>query len=205
MKHVVIAAHPNPTSFTMTMAQAYLEVAAKAGHEAVLRDLYRMKFNPVMPLHELPWAEDAYRDPVVEAEHRLLANADVFVFVYPFWFNAPPAILKGYMERIFCADFAYKPTSHGNEPLLGGRSMCSFTSSGAPNDWLIKTGGLDSSRKLFDEHFAAVCGLKIADHVHFGGITPGIRPDVVDKHVAQIQISFGRSFNNVDTKQTPKR
>lgn len=205
MKHVVIAAHPNSASFTMAMAQAYMEAAGKTGHEVILRDLYRMKFDPVMPLHELPWAEDFYHDPVVEAEHRLLSGAQVFVFVYPFWFNAPPAILKGYMERIFCAGFAYQPTSKGNDPLLQGRSMLSISSSGAPNDWLIKTGGLETSRQLFDTHFSSVCGLHMVEHLHFGGITPGIRPDVVERHELQVRLSFKAHFDKVSPPQTERR
>ena len=34
-------------------------------------------------------------------------------------------------------------------------------------------------RKLFDEHFAAVCGLDVLDHVHFGGVTPGLPAEQV--------------------------
>jgi NAD(P)H dehydrogenase (quinone) len=41
-------------------------------------------------------------------------------------------------------------------------------------------------RKLFDEHFAAVCGLEVIDHIHFGSVTPGIRVDVVEMHLAQV-------------------
>jgi len=194
MKHVIIAAHPNENSFTMAMAQAYMDAAMSRGYEIVLRDLYRMKFDPVLPADELPWSDDFAPAANIVAEHKLLSNADVFALIYPFWFNAPPAILKGYLERVFGPGFAYQPTPHGGDPLLTGRSLISITSSGAPTHWVVKTGGLDASRKLFDEHFAAVCGLSVIDHLHFGGIVPGIRPDIVSREAEKVRATFLKHF-----------
>lgn len=72
--------------------------------------------------------------------------------------------------------------------------MLSFTSSGAPIDWVKKTGAWDAVRNLFDEHFAAVCGFKIVDHVHFGSIVPGIRQDVVERHCQTVRDTVSAHF-----------
>ena len=57
------------------------------------------------------------------AERGVLAEADVFAFVYPLWFNAQPAILKGYVDRVFSLGFGFAPGAGGTEPLLAGLGM----------------------------------------------------------------------------------
>ncbi len=47
--------------------------------------------------------------------------------------------------------------------------------------WVAKSGAWQAVRTLFDTHFAAVCGLEVADHLHFGGVVPGARADFVEK------------------------
>lgn len=187
MKHAIIIAHPGETSFTATMAQAYETAVRAKGHSVVIRDLYRMKFDPCLRECEIPWAPDFKAPQDVLDERSLLADVDVFAQFYPLWLNAPPAILKGYMERIFGMGFAYKRGRGGNEPLLTGRRLFSVSSSGAPMDWVVKTGAWQAMRTLFDSHFAAVCGLDVADHVHFGGVVPGLRPDFVERSAAAVR------------------
>ncbi len=194
MKHVLIIAHPNPGSFTAAVAHAYADAAARLGHETVERDLYRLNFDPRMDAGEIPGPKGfaPRADVILEREH--LRDADVFAFFYPLWLNAPPAMLKGYMERVFGYGFAYGRGTGGNRPLLAPRKMISFSSSGAPREWMVETGAWDAMRKLFDAHFAGVCGLHFLDHIHFGPITPAIRPDVVAAHLETVRNTVHRHF-----------
>jgi NAD(P)H dehydrogenase (quinone) len=194
MDHAVIAAHPRAKSFTMAVANAYCEAVRAKGQDAKLRDLYRMNFAPTLGGDELPRPGGFTPGPDVIEERKLLKTVDVFAFVYPFWLNAQPAMMKGYIERVFGFGFAYGSAPDGNVPLLAPRKMISFTSTGAPTDWVISSGAWDAARKLFDSHFAAVCGLEIVDHVHFGGIVPGIRSDVVERHLACVRDSIAKHF-----------
>lgn len=180
MKHVVIVAHPNPKSFTLHMADAYVAAAGDRGDAVAVRDLYGMGFDPCLKAGEIPSPDGFACAPDVAAEREEIGDADVFAFIYPLWFNAPPAILKGYIDRVFGMGFGYGMGQGGNEPLLSGKRMISFTSSGAPKHWLQETGAWDATRKLFDEHVAAVCGLAVVDHVHFDSITPGITGEAVE-------------------------
>lgn len=187
MKHAVILAHPGANSFTRYMAHAYEGAIAAKGGSVVVRDLYRIAFNPCLGENEIPWSPHFEVPADVADERALLKDVSVFAFFYPLWLNAPPAILKGYMERIFGMGFAYRRGRGGNEPLLQGRRLVSVSSSGAPMDWINKTGAWQAMRTLFDSHFAAVCGLEVADHVHFGGVTPGVRADFVERCAAAVQ------------------
>jgi NAD(P)H dehydrogenase (quinone) len=194
MKHVVVVAHPKPDSFNLTMAHAYQQAAEAAGETVVLRDLYRMGFDPRLAAGELPNAAGFAAGDDIKAERALIGDAGVFVFVYPLMFDSPPAMLKGYLERVFGMGFGFGPGENGNEPLLRGRSMISLTSSGGPRAWLEQTGDWAALCKLFDEHFAAACGLSVLDHLHFGGIAPGITRESVDHCRAQVKAMVKTQF-----------
>ena len=105
MRHAVIVAHPRRRSVTCAIAQAYAEAARALGHEVVERDLYRLGFDPCLKAEEIPDAEPPRFGEDVRREREALKDADVFAFVYPLWFNAPPAILKGYVDRVFSMGF----------------------------------------------------------------------------------------------------
>jgi len=197
MQHALIVAHPNPKSFVASLAVAYGEAAENLGHKTIMRDLYGMGFDPCLKADEIPTAAGYAPRPDVVGERVILRDIDVFALFYPFWLNAPPAMLKGYLDRVFGMGFAYGKGNSGNEPLLRGRKLISFTASGAPTEWVMKTGAWEAVRTLFDEHVAAVCGLQIADHVHFGGIVPGIRSDVVLRHQQSVRDVVARQFGSV--------
>ncbi len=194
MKHAVVYAHPNPKSFTATMAVAYAQEAQARGGTTVIRDLYAMGFDPCLKLDEIPAPAGFAARPDVVAERGLIGDADVFAFFYPLWLNAPPAILKGYLDRVFGFGFAYRHGAGGIEPNLSGRKLATFSSSGAPSEWVRKTGAWDAMHKLFDEHFAAVCGLVLVDHTHFGNIVPGIREDFVAACATSVRELVRKNF-----------
>ena len=179
MKHAVILCHPNPDSYTHAVAEAYDKAVRALGETVVLRDLYSMGFDPRLPAKELPGAPGYALGADVVAERARLADVDVFALIYPFWFNAPPGMLKGYIDRVFGLGFGYVPGPGGVQPALTGKRLVSITSSGAPDRWVVKTGALEGVRHYFDEHLAAVCGLTVVDHLHIGGIEAGITADAV--------------------------
>lgn len=194
MQHAVIVAHPNPRSFVASLAIAYVEAAENLGHRTIMRDLYGMSFDPCLKADEIPTSAGFAPRADVVCERAILRDVDVFALFYPFWLNAPPAMMKGYLDRVFGVGFGYAKGSNGNEPLLRGRRLISFTTSGAPKEWVMRTGAWEAVRALFDEHVAAVCGLQLVEHVHFGGIVPGIRGDVVGRHQQAVRDVVARQF-----------
>lgn len=187
MKHALVIAHPKAGSFTLSMAKAYEQALRANGQEVVVRDLYRMGFDPRLQADEIPGPDGFEPRDDVKAERAQIGDARAFALFYPVWFNAPPAMLKGYLDRVFGMGFGYGMGEGGNEPLLLGRSLVSVTSSGAPKSWLVETGAWDAMRKLFDEHVAGVCGLSVLDHLHFGAITPGVTIEAVRSCAAEVR------------------
>jgi NAD(P)H dehydrogenase (quinone) len=99
MKHAIVVGHPDPDSFTMAMAKAYIDALPAPGHTHVLRDLYRLDFDPRVRLSEIADRERWTPVPDVVAEREMLRDADVFAFIYPLWFNSP----AGHHKRLYRA------------------------------------------------------------------------------------------------------
>lgn len=194
MKHAVVIAHPDPASLTCAVGRRYARAVEARGHEALVRDLYGLAFDPCLKAAEIPRPSGYRVAGDVIAERERLNDVDVFAFIYPLWFNAPPAILKGYVDRVFSMGFGYEPGEGGNEAQLGGKGLISFTSSGAPEHWVRDTGAMQALMTLFDEHLAAVCGLNLIDHVHVGGIVGELRQDAFDGILAGVDRAVAAHF-----------
>jgi NAD(P)H dehydrogenase (quinone) len=188
MKHAVILAHPRPRSFVRLLAQTYLESVRQRGHEAELVDLYALDFDPRLRAEEIPDPVEATPGLDVAAERRRLADVDVFCLAYPIWFGGPPAILKGYVERVFTSGFGYRSIkAGGQEPLLAGRRLISLTSSGSENAWFVESGGWEAIRASFDHRLAGATGLAVLDHINFGGVDADLDPALVDQAVRGVR------------------
>jgi len=194
MKHAVVIAHPVARSLTHSAGETYAEAVRALGHEACVRDLYAMGFDPCLKGPEIPHLRMPTPGPDVVEERARLQQVDVFAFIYPFWFNAPPAILKGYVDRVFSMGFGFGPVLGGTEPLLTGRKLISFSFSGAPDYWVQDTGALCDLTSLFDHHLARMCGLQVVDHVHTGGIAPNMRDDAVETVLVRVREVVGMRF-----------
>lgn len=170
------------------MADGFAQGVRQAGGEVVIRDLYRLGFDPCLHAGEIPDHEGFKPGEDVVEERRLLAEIDLFAVFYPLWYNAPPAMLKGYIDRVFGDGFAYAPIAEGgNRPLLGGRRLVSFTTSGAPRSWIERPGAWEAMQTTFDAHFATVTGLEILGHHNISGVGPGMSPEQVASHRADVE------------------
>jgi NAD(P)H dehydrogenase (quinone) len=105
MNVLVVLAHPDPSSFNHALAAAAAEAARRNGHEVVLHDLHTEAFEPELPAAELP--RDASLPPAVRRHCDDLAAADGIVLVHPNWWGQPPAILKGWIDRVVRPGVAY--------------------------------------------------------------------------------------------------
>lgn len=182
-KHAIIACHPEKKSFTLSVANRYAEAVRSHGHEAVVRDLYRMRFNPVLRAKE---RQGTPADDVTK-EWALLGKIDVFVFVYPIWFGTPPAMLKGYIDRVFGAGRTRGMGGKGGSgEVLTGKRLVSLTSSGSSRAWLDEKGVLTSLRTVYDRYLAGVFGFTETHHYHFDGVTEDLPERDVRMHLLEV-------------------
>jgi NAD(P)H dehydrogenase (quinone) len=195
-KHAVIVCHPDEASFTTSVAKTYCAAVAANGQTAVLRDLYRIGFDPVLKSAERNRSADCVPTSDVAAELDLLHGADAFVLIYPIWFGTPPAMLKGYVERVLGAGFSFEALSHRLEnplhPLLGGKQLLSFSSSGMKRRWLEEQGAWLSLQTIFDGYLARAFWMSTPEHIHFDAIHDGMSEAAAQAHFAEVENEAAR-------------
>lgn len=103
MKVLVVSAHPRSGSLTASLTKRFIEGLSAAGHEHELVDLYAEEFNPLLfPEDEPDWENPSkiYSDVVMQEQKRI-AEHDALVYTFPVWWYSLPAILKGYIDRVW--------------------------------------------------------------------------------------------------------
>lgn len=154
MKTLVVYAHPEPRSLNGTLKDLAVSTLEAAGHEVRVSDLYAMNWKAVVdaadfgahttdPLRVIPSSGGAYDagalTPDVRAEQEKLRWADTLILQFPLWWYTMPAILKGWVDRVFSFHFAYGVGVHddtrygerfGQGTLLGRRAILSVTVGG---------------------------------------------------------------------------
>ena len=129
MTHLIIYAHPSDESFAKQLVERIKTYSATL-NKVIVRDLYQMKFNPVLTKEELSNLKKGIIAEDVDKEQELIEEADVISVVYPMWWSSFPAILKGYIDRVLSYGFGYQAGKDGVEGLLSGRGVVLHTSMG---------------------------------------------------------------------------
>jgi NAD(P)H dehydrogenase (quinone) len=149
-----VFAHPERSSLTAALRDEGIAALTEAGHEVMLSDLYAMKWNPIVDadnftensgerLHVAEASKRAYQSgtlsPDIRAEQEKLDRADAVVFQFPLWWFGMPAIMKGWVDRVFVKGYAYgipdpdhpgRTLRYGHRMLSGKRALTVVTIGG---------------------------------------------------------------------------
>ena len=106
MKISVILAHPNKESFNHAIAAVTVETLNQHGHEVCFHDLYEAGFDPILPTQEIP--KDVPLPPVIKKHCDEISEAEGIIVIHPNWWGQPPAILKGWIDRVLRPGVAYE-------------------------------------------------------------------------------------------------
>ncbi|HNX68543.1 MAG TPA: NAD(P)H-dependent oxidoreductase [Candidatus Omnitrophota bacterium] len=106
MKVLVILGHPRSGSFNHAIAGTVVKALQALGHGVMFHDLYQEKFDPVIRAGEI--GANARLAPEIRQHCDDLAAAEGLVIIHPNWWGQPPAILKGWIDRVVRAGVAYR-------------------------------------------------------------------------------------------------
>jgi NAD(P)H dehydrogenase (quinone) len=105
MLALIVVANPSPNSLSHAMASAAKRVLVTRDYEMAYHDLYAEWFDPVQPTGEI--GNVGSSNALVEEHCSELARADLIIIFHPNWWGQPPAILKGWIDRVFRLNTAY--------------------------------------------------------------------------------------------------
>ena len=117
---LVVYCHPNPASFTAAMRDRALAALGSGGHEVRITDLYADGFDPAMSCDERRDHKEPGVAPELERYAEDLRWTQALVLVYPTWWSGQPAMLKGWIDRVWVAGVAWELPAGANvvRPLL---------------------------------------------------------------------------------------
>ncbi|MBN2007068.1 MAG: NAD(P)H-dependent oxidoreductase [Anaerolineae bacterium] len=161
MRISTILAHPNPNSFNHAIAQTVMQALEANGHIVWFHDLYVEDFDPLLPCEEFP--KSAPLPPVIQQHCDEIAAADGIVIVHPNWWGQPPAILKGWVDRVIRPGVAYEfLEGDGGEGvpvgLLKAKVALVFNTANTPEQREIEAFG-DPLQLLWKNCIFDLCGV----------------------------------------------
>ncbi|HEY6458125.1 MAG TPA: NAD(P)H-dependent oxidoreductase [Steroidobacteraceae bacterium] len=200
MKHLIVVAHPLEDSVTMKLARAYALELSNLGHDCVMHDLYRLGFDPVMGAVELePLSKGQPAPGDVREAQAAVAACDVLTALYPLWWASMPAMMKGYIDRVFARGFAYEANAGATRGLLAGRRCVLVTLSGSPLSLLHANGEWKAIELLQDLHIFRSSGFEMLEHLHFDLVEPPNPRSVIAAHIDRVRDCARRHFADVST------
>lgn len=118
MKQLLVLSIPPGDKLSQTVASDIVRLFEKYDHDMVVRDLYKVDFKPVASIY----SDD--QDESIREEQEYVRESDVIIMFFPFCYTGLPAMMKGYIERVFDEGFAYSVTRYGRiKKLLSGKKL----------------------------------------------------------------------------------
>jgi len=169
MNILIVLAHPRAGSFNHGIAHAIAETLTAAGHVITLRDLCAEGFDPNFSEAELARGNTA--PPHVREHADAVLAADGIVVVHPNWWGQPPAILKGWLDRVLRPGEAYRFGTNGKgEGVVIGQlkahAALVITTSNTPREAELALYG-DPLDNLWKRCVWGFCGIENVDRINF--------------------------------------
>ncbi|MGJ3197215.1 NAD(P)H-dependent oxidoreductase [Peribacillus frigoritolerans] len=170
MRHLVVYAHPYSESLNHSILETTVNALEKNGHEVVVRDLYAIDFQPVLKPEDTAAMKAGKTPDDIKTEQEFISEAEVITFIYPIWWTGLPAILKGYVDRVFSFGFAYSAGEEGVIKLLKGKKGLIINTHGTPNEVYDAVGMSAGLKVTSDIGIFDFTGIEPVDHLLFGSI-----------------------------------
>jgi NAD(P)H dehydrogenase (quinone) len=153
---LIVYTHQDPTSFTAAMKNIALEELSGQGHNVVMSDLYGQGFNAVAQKWDFVTTSGGHFNYMLEQKHAANLNmafspditaemdklkaADLLLIITPLWWLGPPALLKGWFDRVLAMGFAWDSARIFENGLMRGKQAMLITSAGGPADFYKPEG-----------------------------------------------------------------
>lgn len=172
MNILVILAHPDPSSFNRAIADQARTTLEQNGHNVIFHDLYQEQFDAILPGPEIP--RDGALPDIISQHCDETSTADGIIVVHPNWWGMPPAILKGWIDRVIRPGVAYEfiegDSGEGvpNGLLKADKALIFNTSNTYPEREIEIFG--DPLERIWKDCIFGLCGVDDVDRSMFGVI-----------------------------------
>ncbi|PHG54887.1 NAD(P)H-dependent oxidoreductase [Bacillus toyonensis] len=181
MKHVIVYAHPNTESFNHAILETVKSELEGKGHEVRVRDLYELNFNPVLGASDFISFSQGNTPEDIKEEQKHITWADL------------PAILKGYVDRVFSHGFAYAYGENGIEKLLSSKKGLLLSTMGNSEEVYTAGGMFDAMKKTADVGIFEFTGIETLEHTFYTSV-PSVDDSVRKQYLEEVKDVVNRAF-----------
>ncbi|MCL2383549.1 MAG: NAD(P)H-dependent oxidoreductase [Oscillospiraceae bacterium] len=189
MNYLIIKSHPYSGSFNAGVAATIYETVSMKGHNVTEIDLLSDGFNPVMTAEDLEaWKQGQTLDPLIKKYQNQIDDADILVFPFPVWWGGPPAILKGFCDKILLYGWAYKLNESGKlVGMLNSKKAIVIATSEVANE-IIERNYRNPVEGAFVKNTLGDCGIEVIKHMYIDKISSD--RDYAENKMAEIREMF---------------
>jgi len=181
MHVLAVFCHPQQDSFSHALLERFITGAEQAGHTVEVADLYREGFDPVMTLRDLQQFEGVPMPPPILAEQARVEQSDALCLVFPLWWWSMPAMLKGWLDRVWSAEWAYHWEHDPSGSLLEPRPCTLLVPAGASSRMMGEHGYDGKIDLLWRRGVLDYCGMTpIAIHLLLDSVW---KPEKREQHL----------------------
>ncbi|UTX50709.1 NAD(P)H-dependent oxidoreductase [Chryseobacterium sp. MA9] len=167
MRHLIIYAHPNENSLNHHLLSTVVETLQSHDQEVIVRNLYKISFDPVFSLTDMQGQRMGKVSEDVKIEQEYISWAEQITFIYPIWWTGLPAMMKGYIDRVFSYGFAYRYDQGIQKGLLKDKKTVIINTHGKSHEEYEKTGMDKALTLTSDNGIFIYSGLEIIKHLFF--------------------------------------
>jgi NAD(P)H dehydrogenase (quinone) len=166
-KALIIHADPRNDTLTAAARDGMVQFLISEGWEVEVRNLYDDDFNPVASAEEISFQKPSQGDidPQIAEYQDLIRMADALILIYPLWWKQPPAILKGWQDRVFTYGFAYEFVNNSPDSvisLLAGKKILIINVVASSRD-MYEDQGFLRYLDMADESLFGVSGMDLTE------------------------------------------
>lgn len=216
MQVLSVYAHHEPSSMTASLQHTADQILRQQGHTIITSDLYAMNwqaaaqkwdfatlsgkhFNYRFEQKIAAKAGDQFA-PDILGEIQKLKAADLILFHFPLWWGAPPAILKGWLDRVMAMGVAWDGEHVFENGLLHGKKALVVVTAGSPESFYTpagqQKGSLTQLLKPLLHSTLAYCGIKVLQPYFVYGLTTAAEPSLKE----EIE-KFSKRIANIENEQ----
>jgi NAD(P)H dehydrogenase (quinone) len=193
LRHLIIAAHPRLKSFNHSVVEAYTATLMEHRHRVACRDLYAIGFDPILSARDIAAIAGGKPPRDIRSELNAIGTADAIMLISPLWWSGFPAMLKGYIDRVFTAGSAYLSQNKEYRSKLSGKKGAIITTSEASLDELRSSGTL-RALKMHHKGLMEYCGIELVGELYLGGIGPIMSRTAAEGHLESVRRFVRRAF-----------
>ena len=131
-----------------------VEILTKRNENVEVRDLYALKFDPIITENDISSAFQGNYSDDIKIEQEYIRNADNIILIFPIYSSSMPALMKGYIDRVLSQNFAYSYNKDGSmNKLMAGKTISTFSPMGATVEYYEKSGIKSAMDSIFSITF----------------------------------------------------